>query len=281
MKRIITTFMFAAVLVLTACGNKTETVPPTVRAEQTQEVQQTQEAQVAEVDTQAVYQSLEGYYQDSVSQRARMYVWQTESGLGIRVNWASSAFEDGEWDMTAVLTADSKLEYNDCAEYRLTYSDENEVKSEQVASNRQGFFTIKDGKLLWNGAADEGCRECVFEKLPEAAWPQSLEPEHTGVYWRTWSEEIAGTVVEMSSYIVLDEDRTGYWIAQDVGTLTWDESQLTLTVGATYNIALTQENGTVKLLVFEFQDDTGAWIPTVYDKIEKLPEKIENMLAES
>lgn len=274
MKRKITIALVAVMLLLTACGKKAETVPSTVGTEPMQQ------AQVEEVDAQAIYLSLEGYYQDTVNQRAKMYIWQTDDGLGIRVNWTASAFEEREWDMTAALTADNKLEYNDCAEYHLIFSDENEFDSEEVASNGQGFFTIEEGNLLWNGAADEGCRECVFEKLPEEEWPQSWEPEYTGIYWRTWSEEIAGTVVEMNSYIVLNEDYSGYWIAQDVGTLTWDESQLMLTVGATYDIALTEENGVVNLLIYEFQDENGVWIPTVFEKTENLPMEIENMLAE-
>lgn len=104
------------------------------------------------------------------------------------------------------------------------------------------------------------------------------EPEYAGSYFRTWSEEIGGTVAERNSYIVLQEDHTGYWIAQDVGTLTWDEGHLALTVGAAYEIALTQENGTVNLLLYEFQDDSGAWIPTAYEKIQELPAEIAQML---
>ena len=160
-KRTIIALMTAAVLMLTACGHKAEMASSAADAEQTQA------SQVREADTQAVYQSLAGSYQDSFSKRARMDVWQTAGGLSIQVNWASSAFENREWDMTAALTADNKLEYTDCAEYHLTYSDEGECKSEQVSSNRKGYFTIEDGKLLWNGAADEGCRECVFERVPE------------------------------------------------------------------------------------------------------------------
>lgn len=70
MKRIIITFVFAAMLILTACSNKTETVSPTASAEQTQQiqpVQKTQEEQVTEADTQLVIHPLEGYYQDCVS----------------------------------------------------------------------------------------------------------------------------------------------------------------------------------------------------------------------
>lgn len=105
-------------------------------------------------------------------------------------------------------------------------------------------------------------------------------PEYPGVYWRSWREEIAGTVIDMKSYIVLNADNTGYWIAQDVGILTWDESRLTLTIGEVYDIALTQENGTDTLLVYEFQDADGTWIPTVFEKIEKLPTEISELLSD-
>lgn len=105
-------------------------------------------------------------------------------------------------------------------------------------------------------------------------------PEYPGVYEQVWSEEIGGAVVELHSYIVLNEDSTGYWIAQDIGMLTWDENRLMLTIGAEYEIALAQENGSVNLLIYEFQDENGEWIPTVFEKIDRLPEQIEQMLAQ-
>lgn len=108
----------------------------------------------------------------------------------------------------------------------------------------------------------------------------SFVPDYPGVYWRGWREEIAGTAIDMNSYIVLNEDNTGLWIAQDIGALTWEEDRLTLTVGAAYDIALTQEGGTDMLLVYELQNDQGAWIPTVFEKIEKLPTEISELLSD-
>lgn len=70
MKRIHIIFVFAVMLILTACGNKTETISPNVGAEQTQQVQpvqKAQEEQITEADTQSVIQPLEGSYQDFVS----------------------------------------------------------------------------------------------------------------------------------------------------------------------------------------------------------------------
>lgn len=110
-------------------------------------------------------------------------------------------------------------------------------------------------------------------KQPETVKPV-VEPEFPGVYWRTWREDIGGSMIDLNAYIVLNADHTGYWIAQDVGTLTWGDGQIMQSVGAACDIALTQEDGTVKLLVSEFQAD----MPRVYEQIEKLPAEIESML---
>lgn len=109
----------------------------------------------------------------------------------------------------------------------------------------------------------------------EAPTQPTAPLEYAGIYCRTWSEEIAGTVAERNSYYILNPDHTGYLVMQAVGTLTWDENQLTDHLGGTYSIALTQENGIVNLLVYEFQDT-----PSVYKKIEKLPDEINALIAE-
>lgn len=102
----------------------------------------------------------------------------------------------------------------------------------------------------------------------------SCAPEYPGVYRHAWREEIAGTVAEMNSYIVLNEDHSGYWIAQDVGMLTWEDGQLTLTVGAVCDMALTREGENVNLQVSD-----GGEAPTVFEKIEELPEQIQSLLV--
>ena len=41
--------------------------------------------------------------------------------------------------------------------------------SEVESEGGEGFFTpTEDGKLLWNGAEDDYCRECIFFIPPEA-----------------------------------------------------------------------------------------------------------------
>lgn len=278
-KRIAIILLAAVVLTLAACGNQTETEPSATAPEQVPETQVTeavQETQAVTVDADAVYASVAGSYQDSVSQRASLYAWQTEGGLGIRVNWASSASEETEWNMTAVLTEDNKLEYTNGTKHQMTYRENNEVESQEVVNSQQGFFTITDGKLLWNGAADEGCKECVFEPVPEEAWV----PEYEGVYEHRFREEIGGTVVDRGAYIILNEDHTGYWIVQAVGLLTWDETHLKQEIGIVNDFTLSQKDGKTVLTVYDFQDENGNWIPDEYVKIDELPADMAQLLAE-
>lgn len=105
------------------------------------------------------------------------------------------------------------------------------------------------------------------------------EPEYAGIYRQSWQEEIGGTVIDLNAYIVLNEDGTGYWIAQDVGTLTWEAGRLKLTIGEEYDMALTRENGIVELQVCRFRDADGERNPTVFEKIEALPGEIAQMLG--
>ena len=116
----------------------------------------------------AYYETLVGEYADSVSQRATMTLEQNENGgVSAFVSWASSASDCIEWKMTLRLGEDGLLSYNDCEARNVSYGDDGvETFSETVYENGSGFFTPADGKLLWNGAADKACLECVFEKMP-------------------------------------------------------------------------------------------------------------------
>ena len=107
--------------------------------------------------------SLSGSYQDSYSQRASAEVTDNGDMVEITVSWAGSAFERYVWDMTCAREGD-KLTYKDCRKTLCTAADSGEEKAEVIFENGEGFFTIKDGKLAWDGASEEDCVSCVFEK---------------------------------------------------------------------------------------------------------------------
>lgn len=104
---------------------------------------------------------LSGKYQDSFSQRATATVIEEsddEGELHINIHWGSSATEATEWNMECEKAANGKYEYDNCEKFEVT-----ENGSKLVYADGKGYFTLKDGKLLWDGAAEEQCKDCVFE----------------------------------------------------------------------------------------------------------------------
>lgn len=109
------------------------------------------------------YDALAGDYQDSASRRATLIASVVGDGLLIQVSWADSAAVSNIWTMNAKYDDNGKLAYNDASlNIYTTVDDKTEEKKEY--ENGQGYFTVADGKLLWDGAADESCKACVFEK---------------------------------------------------------------------------------------------------------------------
>ena len=107
--------------------------------------------------------SISGNYQDSHSQRAYAHVIDNTETVEITISWSSSATERTVWEM--ICTKDgNKLNYTDCKKSDFTSDENGEGEPEVEYENGKGYFTVKDGKLLWDGADDEECRSCVFEK---------------------------------------------------------------------------------------------------------------------
>lgn len=110
-----------------------------------------------------------GNYMDVTSQRASMEITKYEDTYEITVRWPSSASEEKIWFMSATLK-DDKLSY--AGEDIMVYEfDENgnETVSDSTpstATNNIGYFEIKNGQLYWTGAAQDQCKDCVFEKVP-------------------------------------------------------------------------------------------------------------------
>lgn len=113
----------------------------------------------------AYYADLAGQYYDSYSQRATMTVEADgANGVKIVVDWSSSASESTEWTMTARLTEDGLLSYNDCACSNIATAADGAETVDIVSTDGEGWFTFDGDKLCWTGAADENCVNCVFKK---------------------------------------------------------------------------------------------------------------------
>ena len=112
------------------------------------------------------FATLPGEYQDSVSQRATMTVEDNgDETVHMLVSWANSAFETMQWEMNAKLGEDGLLYYTDGTASLITTADDGTEEVNVTGVNVEGYFSIADGVLYWNGAADESCRECAFEKM--------------------------------------------------------------------------------------------------------------------
>lgn len=164
--------------VMTACGGSESQEEPQEAVEETEATTEDQSQVVQTVDE---YVALAGEYQDEVSQRATAtVVANTESkSVNITVMWSNSATEASMWTMNAEKEG-NQLIYSDCVYTELIYSDETDeegtgaeetgggAEETVVYEGGSGSFEITDeGKLLWNGAADQQCQECVFVPVSE------------------------------------------------------------------------------------------------------------------
>lgn len=112
------------------------------------------------------YSEMTGSYQDGWSQRACAEVTGGNDAVSIEISWSSSAFESNIWTMTARFSEDGLLSYSDCREVVQTCDQNGQITEEVIEDNASGFFSVgEDGKIYWNGAQDENCRNCVFEKI--------------------------------------------------------------------------------------------------------------------
>ena len=108
---------------------------------------------------------LAGEYMDSWSERARLTLTVNgEGNLEIEVSWADSAFEYVRWTMSISDTENNRLSYTDCSQSVVSENGEGNEIVATVYDKGEGYFTVSGSRILWDGAADEDCRDCVFEK---------------------------------------------------------------------------------------------------------------------
>ena len=106
--------------------------------------------------------SLLGSYQDSTSQRAMAEISKVDDNtVNIDIRWSNSAISYEEWIIKAKIDG-SKLTY---AKNDLTHFNNDNGNQTTINDVKEGYFEVKDGKVLWSGSGDEYLSTCVFEKL--------------------------------------------------------------------------------------------------------------------
>lgn len=117
---------------------------------------------------------LPGKYQDKVSARVVMDIAENQGKFDITVEWANSASECVKWTMTAEQAGDT-LVYANGKKYNVVYDEKGEGKETLIYESGEGRFNVVEGCLLWDGAYDEECRECIFEKQePSVGMPNPV-----------------------------------------------------------------------------------------------------------
>ncbi|MBQ5316648.1 MAG: hypothetical protein J6I96_03735 [Oscillospiraceae bacterium] len=85
----------------------------------------------------------------------------------IKIWWSSSAFEHSEWEMTGKFDPDTlTIEYTDCTERIVTFSEEGEESSETVYTDGTGRIIFSDGDpitLTWTDDVENAAEDLVFE----------------------------------------------------------------------------------------------------------------------
>lgn len=111
--------------------------------------------------------TLEGNYFDSASNQAVLQMEPLEDGKYLAtVMWGASSEEYYEWIMTVILSEDgSRLEYTDCKRLFVVPNDATgHIEVETIYENGSGYFSVGNWTIYWDGAEEESCRSCIFEK---------------------------------------------------------------------------------------------------------------------
>ena len=118
------------------------------------------------MDSEGVFYEINGDFQDTYSGRAMAEVVSADDSAEITVRWGDSASVTYVWNMTVTFD-DGQFVYSDCTETKETAEEDGTISEELISGNESGYFTYKEGMLFWDGAADENCKNCVFEKMIE------------------------------------------------------------------------------------------------------------------
>lgn len=118
---------------------------------------------MSDAEKAAYYEELAGSWTDTFSERATADIEAADDAVKITVNWGDSATETTVWTMTAKLSEDGLLCYDDCKKVELTLEDN--ASEEVVYEDGAGYFSLgTDGLLYWDGAAEADCVDCAFQK---------------------------------------------------------------------------------------------------------------------
>lgn len=113
-----------------------------------------------------IVNELIGTYQDSTSQRANAVVTRADdiNRINIDITWSSSAEEYEEWICECVVDM-GMASYKQIKHIKNTVDEQGNTTLETNDEVYDGYFSITDNKLYWDGSGNNQTSSCVFEKI--------------------------------------------------------------------------------------------------------------------
>ena len=107
----------------------------------------------------------DGQWEDSVSGRCHLTAETAADGVTrFEVRWADSASDDNVWTFSGRWKKE-KLEFSDCSHALESTYDQGKETVKVTYRSGKGTVSIRKGRLFWDNAADNVCRDCSFEKV--------------------------------------------------------------------------------------------------------------------
>ena len=111
-----------------------------------------------------IVKDLVGDYYDTTSQRATAQASLIDiNTLGIDVTWSSSENEYDEWIVETNYEYD-RLTYSNISHLKVTTDENGNTDIKDLQDYCEGYFEIKDSKLLWTGSGNKQTSSCEFKK---------------------------------------------------------------------------------------------------------------------
>jgi len=111
------------------------------------------------------YDELSGSYTEEVSLNAQAKVYSNGDNATVEVSLRNDDSSVCTWTMTIAYNQSGKLGYSDMIKTLDTYNEDGSLKECNVIDAIEyGYFTLQNGKLIWEGSNDPDTVEWVFAK---------------------------------------------------------------------------------------------------------------------
>lgn len=107
-----------------------------------------------------------GSYQDSTSQRANAVVTSGDdiNRVNVDITWSNSAEEYEEWICECIVDM-GMMTYSKITNIKNIVNDQGETELLTNEEEVDGYFSIVDNKIYWDGSNNKQTSSCVFEKI--------------------------------------------------------------------------------------------------------------------